>query len=78
MTNEDHCVPDRISAVRADVRLRRRVTPETIEAIERLLDAFPESSELWSLRGEALQLLPEVDEEEVRRSLERAAALDPR
>jgi predicted Zn-dependent protease len=73
------CVPDEIQAIRSELFLKRAASPETLDRIDGLLRRFPESPQLWLLRGRALQL---SDTGKLRRSdaiesYQRGLALDP-
>jgi predicted Zn-dependent protease len=73
------CVPDEIQAIRSELFLKRAASPETLHRIDGLLRRFPDSPQLWLLRGRAMQL---CDAGELRRgdaieSYQRALALDP-
>ena len=52
-----------------------------VDAIEDALKQYPNSTRLWCLRGDLIQLNDDVDEErglvEARRSYERALEIDP-
>ncbi|MGA7613830.1 MAG: tetratricopeptide repeat protein [Thermoanaerobaculia bacterium] len=69
------CVPDEISGIRAQLHLKRSADGETLAKIERLASEFPDSPDVWVLRGEAMELRGDVAE--ARRSYERALALQP-
>ncbi len=72
------CVPDEISAIRAQLRLKRMVTEETMAKIDGLSREFADSPDVQVLRGEALELRgDEGDLDGARDAYRRALALQP-
>jgi predicted RNA polymerase sigma factor len=72
---DELCVTDDISGLRAEVYVARQASEQTIARIDALLVRFPESPELWVMRGDALRLLE--NEVDARTSYERALAVSP-
>lgn len=73
------CVPDEIQAIRSEIFVARGASPAVLQRIEELIRRFPDSPQLWILRGDAIQRgdgsgapLAEAGE-----SYRRALALDP-
>ena len=75
----DRCVPDEIAAVRAEIYVQNGASPQTLARIEGLLRRFPDSPDLWVLRGDAIQLGdgtgPSLSD--ARKAYEQALAIDP-
>jgi hypothetical protein len=75
---KDLCVPDEIAAIRADIYVHGGASAGTLARIESLVHRFPDSPDLWVLRGDAIQLGdgtgPSLDE--ARKSYEHALAID--
>lgn len=73
------CIPDEIQAIRSELYLARAVTPATLQRIENLLRTFPESPQLWILRGDAIRLGTDVasSRSDAEASYRHALALDP-
>lgn len=73
------CVPDSITVIRTEMYLGRGASAQTLARIEALVQRFPESPDLWVLRGDAIQLSDGTGPTlaEARKSYQRALALDP-
>jgi predicted Zn-dependent protease len=75
----ERCAPDEIQAIRAEIYVARRASPGILRRIEELTRQFPESPQLWILRGDALRLGDGTGRPlaEAKRCYQRALALDP-
>jgi len=75
----DLCVTDEILEIRTAVHLGRAASRETLQRIDKLIERFPESPDLWVLRGDASLLggRTAAVKAEARTCFERALALAP-
>jgi hypothetical protein len=71
-------VPGAAERIRTEIRKRERATAEILVAIDTAIAQSPNNSELWLLRGDAIQLSDDVNIPftEVDRSYKRAAEID--